>query len=390
VGSATTLYTYIRGTNRLASFANGGPSHLVGTNANGNITNIPPANSSTFATFAYNKANRLASVTGSPVAASFVYDAFGRRFSKTNPGANPTLYTYSQDGRLIEENDNGTITDYLYADGRPISVLQPGASTANKIDYILADRLGTPQLASNSTGSTVWSTTYQPYGTTGAVTGSITQNLRLLGQNADVETGFNYNLNRNYMPNLGRYLETDPIGLAGGLNTYGYADANPGIFTDKWGLSYANSWAQIGAITLGSVTSAASVIAALATGGSNILISPIEVGAATSLGGAIGYGLGSIADWLSSEEKDMSSDNGTSDIVSQASKQGSKPKNCPPGTIPVDQTGMTSDDVHRIKKGVGAGPNDWTGIAPNGDVITGDAKGNATNNGPATTYLPNK
>jgi RHS repeat-associated protein len=236
VGSATTLYTYIRGTNRLASFANGGPSHLVGTNANGNITNIPPANSSTFATFAYSKANRLASVTGSPLAATFVYDAFGRRFSKTNPGASPTLYTYSQDGRLIEENDNGATTDYLYADGRPISTLQPSLGPSKPIDYILADRLGTPQLATNISGSTVWSTTYQPYGTTGTITGSITQNLRLPGQNTDAETGFNYNLNRDYMPNIGRYLETDPIGIRGSLNTYGYANANPAKLTDRSGL----------------------------------------------------------------------------------------------------------------------------------------------------------
>lgn len=242
VGSATTNLTYTPGTNRLASLPGGPAPYFVLTNANGNITSIPPANgSSSFATLTYNKANRLASVTGSPVSATFVYDAFGRRFSKTNPGSTPILYLYRQDGRLIEENDNGAITDYLYADGRPISVLEPGVSPpANQINYILGDRLGTPQLASNSSGSTVWNTTYQPYGTTAPVTGSITQNLRLPGQNADVETGFNYNLNRDYMPNFGRYLEADPIGFGGGLNPYRYASANPQKLTDARGLQEAD------------------------------------------------------------------------------------------------------------------------------------------------------
>jgi RHS repeat-associated protein len=107
-------------------------------------------------------------------------------------------------------------------------VLQPGVSpTANQLNYVLADRLGTPQLAANSSAATVWSTTYQPFGTTPTPTGSITQNLRFPGQYFDGETGFSYNLNRDYMPNLGRYLESDPIGLVGGINTYGYASANP-------------------------------------------------------------------------------------------------------------------------------------------------------------------
>ena len=91
-------------------------------------------------------------------------------------------------------------------------MLHPGAApSATQVSYIVADRLGTPQLASNSSGPTVWSTTYQPFGTTGNVGATITQNLRLPGQYADAETGFNYNLYRDYMPGIGRYLEKDPF-----------------------------------------------------------------------------------------------------------------------------------------------------------------------------------
>ena len=69
-------------------------------------------------------------------------------------------------------------------------------------------------------------------------------------------------------------------------------------------------------------------------------------------------------------------------------KPGSKPKNCPTGTKPINKyPGLDKDDVHDIKKGAGAGPQDWTGISPDGDVITGDANGNAVNNGPFKPYL---
>lgn len=66
-------------------------------------------------------------------------------------------------------------------------------------------------------------------------------------------------------------------------------------------------------------------------------------------------------------------------------KKGSKPKDAPPGTLPIDvagpNLGLDHDDVEKIKGSVGAGPADWTGIAPNGDVITGDSEGNSNNHG---------
>jgi hypothetical protein len=50
--------------------------------------------------------------------------------------------------------------------------------------------------------------------------------------------------------------------------------------------------------------------------------------------------------------------------------------------------GFDKDPVHGIKDGVGAGPRDWTGIAPNGDVITGDSNGDAVNYGDYKVYVP--
>jgi hypothetical protein len=85
----------------------------VSTNPNGNITSIPPAsNLTTNATPSCSAANRLSSVTGAPTSQTLLYDAFGRKFSKVPVSSAAILYFYGQDGRLLEENNNGTITDY--------------------------------------------------------------------------------------------------------------------------------------------------------------------------------------------------------------------------------------------------------------------------------------
>ena len=60
--------------------------------------------------------------------------------------------------------------------------------------------------------------------------------LRLPGQRYDQETGLRYNYYRDYDPSLGRYEESDPIGLRGGLNTYAYVVGNPLSHFDMFGL----------------------------------------------------------------------------------------------------------------------------------------------------------
>ena len=81
----------------------------------------------------------------------------------------------------------------------------------------------------------VWAATYLPFGQA-TTTGSITQDLRLPGQIADANTGLYQNFHRDYIPWLGRYLETDPLGLAAGVNTYAYAGQNPLRNVDPSGL----------------------------------------------------------------------------------------------------------------------------------------------------------
>jgi RHS repeat-associated protein len=57
--------------------------------------------------------------------------------------------------------------------------------------------------------------------------GTFIYNLRFPGEYYQAETGLNYNYFRDYDPRTGRYIESDPIGLQGGINTYAYAGQNP-------------------------------------------------------------------------------------------------------------------------------------------------------------------
>jgi hypothetical protein len=58
-----------------------------------------------------------------------------------------------------------------------------------------------------------------------------------------------------------------------------------------------------------------------------------------------------------------------------ACRAGGKPNGCPPGTIPIDQYGLDRETIHRIKKDLGLGPTDWTGIDPNGNICIDDGAG---------------
>lgn len=108
--------------------------------------------------------------------------------------------------------------------------------------FIHNDHLGTPQVVTDENQSVVWQADYQPFGEVDIVTNQIEQNARFPGQYTDDQTGLYYNYFRDYDPTIGRYIQSDPIGLNGGQNTYGYAGANPAIYMDIYGLAYYPWW----------------------------------------------------------------------------------------------------------------------------------------------------
>lgn len=143
-----------------------------------------------------------------------------------------TYYIYDESGHMIGEYDqNGNmVQEHIYLNDRPVAV-----ATTSGMNYVTTDQLGTPRAVTDATGTVEWSWTSDPFGN-GQPTGSLTYNLRFPGQYYDAETGHSYNYHRDYDPPTGRYIESDPIGLDGGLNTYSYVLDRPLTYVDPLGL----------------------------------------------------------------------------------------------------------------------------------------------------------
>jgi len=116
--------------------------------------------------------------------------------------------------------------------GQPLAKLE-GTSTY----YYHNDHLGTPQKLTDTTGTVVWAADYKPFGEATVTISTITNNLRFPGQYFDSETGLNYNYFRDYNAMIGRYIESDPAGLKGGINLYVYVENNAVNVADLLGLT---------------------------------------------------------------------------------------------------------------------------------------------------------
>jgi RHS repeat-associated protein len=126
-------------------------------------------------------------------------------------------------------------------DDQPVAVVEGTA-----LRYIETDHLNTPRaLIDPARNVPVWRWDLQvsAFGEHAAnedpdADGSLLKfDLRFPGQYLDAETGLHYNYFRDYEPGVGRYVESDPIGLNGGLATYSYSAENPVYLSDPLGLS---------------------------------------------------------------------------------------------------------------------------------------------------------
>jgi RHS repeat-associated protein len=231
VGSAST-YSYQPASNVLTSIVTGSTTTTVNTTPAGNVMTLSASDGS-LTSMTFNQAERLSTVTvGGTQVGSYTYDAFGHRFAKTSSLGN-SLFQYDLAGHLLEETDNaGQLkTDTIYLGSVPVADL-----TASSTYSLYTDHLGTPQLAANTAQVASWSTLYLPFGTATSTQGTLVQNLRFPGQYDDAESGMYQNAFRDYVPAWGRYLESDPIGLAAGINTYFYVGGNPLVRIDRSGL----------------------------------------------------------------------------------------------------------------------------------------------------------
>ncbi|NLR78341.1 DUF6531 domain-containing protein [Chitinophaga eiseniae] len=202
----------------------------------------------------------------------FSYDPLGRRIAKVNKRSQEvTRWVWDRSVPLHEWHYQGDYPPHLGADAsgdlqeakEPIDhlvtwvfeegTLIPVAKLEAENAYsIIADHMGTPIQAFDTSGRKVWERELDCYGKVRTLHGHKTFcNYLYQGQYVDVETGMAYNRFRYYSPETGMYLSQDPIGLSGGMKLYGYV-RDPNTWIDPFGLMAAGKMrGATGTITAG-------------------------------------------------------------------------------------------------------------------------------------------
>jgi len=253
-GAVTRNYITSATSNRLDALDN--PARSLVYDPAGNLTSDVQAGSSS--TVLIDPSGRVSRITASgpstTTTANYFYDASGLRVRKRaqcEPAVacavplEVTTFVYDQEGQLLGEyrNDGTAVREYVWLQGIPVVIID-GTASSPVVYYVQADHLGTPRTVIDRAGVQRWTWVAEPFGNSAPVEnpvgfGVFKLNLRMPGQYFDVESGLAYNWHRGYDATIGRYTQSDPIGLAGGINTYAYAFGSPTDTTDPDGLNPA-------------------------------------------------------------------------------------------------------------------------------------------------------
>ncbi|MCW0403316.1 hypothetical protein NB689_000609 [Xanthomonas sacchari] len=233
VNTTTQTYSYPTTSHRLSSVAGTTRSY----DAAGNTTAI----GGTAVQYVYGANGRLTQVKRSgTVVANYAYNGRGeqvRRVGSTN------IYTlYDESGHWLGDYDNnGAVAQQaIWLDDLPVGVL---AKTT--LRYVQPDHLGTPRAVIDPVRDVAiwrWDLKGEAFGNTAPDQDpdkdgtAFVFDMRFPGQRYDALSGINQNYFRDYEPGTGRYVQSDPIGLEGGISAYSYVGADPASYLDPLGL----------------------------------------------------------------------------------------------------------------------------------------------------------
>lgn len=235
---STSNYLYAADSHRLTKVGSQNRAY----DAVGNSTTIHTRN------YTYDDRGRMQqSRNGNTVLRNYRYNALGQRVAKLHPttATSSVFYVYDEAGKLLGEyRPNGAlIKEYLWLDDTLVAVR--GGYSGHKFQYVLTDHLNTPRAIVLPATNTIiwrWDLGQTAFGDHAAQnnpdgdTANYVFNLRYPGQYLDSETGLHYNYFRDYDPSTGRYVQSDPIGLEGGLSMFSYGAASPLKYSDPLGL----------------------------------------------------------------------------------------------------------------------------------------------------------
>jgi RHS repeat-associated protein len=185
-------------------------------------------------TFTWNALGQLVQVVTNGTTTTFGYDGWGRRVRRT-VGATRIDYVLDGDHVIAEVDGAGALLrSYAYYPGvdRPHSV-----KVGTQLYYYLTERPGHVTGLVNASNQLVNQYTYTAFGEPITTQEQVAQPFRFTGREYDSETRLSFHRARYYDPHLGRFISEDPIGIAGGINSYTYSSNNPLNATDPAGLT---------------------------------------------------------------------------------------------------------------------------------------------------------